>query len=80
LGLVVVVGGLGEKNKDIIKAKVEGMYQDQNISLLSFGVGNDFDEDLMKGIGLKGMDCFSTSQIPTILQLRSTKALVASPL
>eukprot|EP01126_Amoeba_proteus_P054586 TRINITY_DN6727_c0_g1_i1.p1 TRINITY_DN6727_c0_g1~~TRINITY_DN6727_c0_g1_i1.p1 ORF type:complete len:365 (+),score=73.29 TRINITY_DN6727_c0_g1_i1:189-1283(+) len=44
----------GEQDHGTILQNVHGLYQGQSIQVSAFGLGTDFDEDLMKGISEKG--------------------------
>jgi len=58
----------GERNKEVILHNVSTIYERDNIQVSSFGLGDDFDEELMKGIAECGVGAYffigSTEAIP----------------
>lgn len=48
----------GEKNKSTILSNVVDLYRKKHIQISAFGLGNDFDEKLMKGIAEKGLGAY----------------------
>jgi len=62
----------GEKNKDKILSNVANLYEKSSIQVSAFGIGADFDEELMKGIAEKGIGAYffidNADSIPTFVE------------
>lgn len=66
----------GETDKKTILRKVSDTYENHSIQVSAFGLGDDFDEDLMKGIADKGIGAYffieNSNAIPTFVNFALT--------
>lgn len=72
----------GEENKGTIMRKVSDLYEEHQIQVSAFGLGDDFDEKLMKGIAERGIGTYffieNADSIPTFVDfaLKSLQKMV----